>query len=299
MLFTVIITWIRRLLNRPRENTRAEILQYRSMPCLNELANLQKWVDPEWLRVHLRLSEYSVDKHCFSKEKQFAYRKGWEWTQTIYGLELLGAIRPDVRGLGVGTGREPLLFYLADRIGEVVGTDLYGNPKWSAHGGREANTAILNDARRFCPRPFDHSKLRLMVMDGTDLKFDDNSFDFVWSLSSVEHFGSHKAARKSLREMRRVTRPGGFVVVATEFIIGPKGERHPEYFSRRDFDRYILNASPNLIPIQPMSYNLPPAECLSNPVKVGTPDAHRIRPHIVLDNGKVQWTSAIVFFKKL
>jgi SAM-dependent methyltransferase len=272
---------------------------YRSLPTLNELTNPNKWSNPEWLKIHLDLEGYSVDKHCFSSEQDLAYRKGWEWTQAIYGLSLLGAIRPDAKGLGVGAGHEPLLFYFADRIAEVVGTDLYGNAQWSAGGGKEADAGILEDAAKFCPRAFNRSRLRLRVMDGTDLKFDDDTFDFVWSLSSIEHFGSHKAARKSVSEMGRVTKPGGVVVVATEFIIGPKGKDHPEYFTRKNFDEFVLNASPNLLPIQPMNYSLPPAECLDHPINVGTKDVHRIRHHIVLDDGNVQWTSAMVFFEKI
>jgi SAM-dependent methyltransferase len=287
-----------RILQRKRQQPRT-LPQYASLPILNELTNPEKWNNPEWLQVHLDLASYSVDKHCFSPNEDLAYRKGWEWTQAIYGLKLLGAIRPEAKALGVGAGHEPLLFYFADRIAEVIGTDLYGNAQWSARGGKEADVAILEDAAKFCPRAFDRSKLRLMVMDGTDLKFDDNSFDFVWSLSSIEHFGSHKAAQRSVCEMGRVTKPGGFVTVATEFILGPKGKDHPEYFTRSNFDQFVLNASPNLIPIQPMNYTLPPAECLAHPIKVGTDDVHRIRHHIVLDDGNVQWTSAMVFFKKV
>ncbi len=273
--------------------------KYQTLPRLNELTNPDKWRDREWLRVHLELETYSVDKHCFSKDREMAYRKGWEWTQALYGLQLLGAIQPQAKALGVGAGHEPVLFFLADRIAAVAGTDLYGNANWSAAGGKEADKAILEDASRFCPRSFNPTRLKLMVMDGTRLEFAEDSFDFVWSLSSIEHFGSHEAARQSVREMGRVTKPGGFVVVATEFIIGPPGKDHPEYFTRANFDKFVLNATPQLVPIQPMDYSLPPAACLAEPIRVGTSDVHRIRYHIVLDDGVVQWTSAIVFFQKV
>src|SRR5205823_14158633 len=97
--------------------------EFRSLPLLNELTNPDKWNNPEWLQIHLDLASYSVDKHCFSSDKDFAYRKGWEWTQATYGLKLLGAIHPQAKGLGVGAGHEPLLFYFADHIAEVIGTD--------------------------------------------------------------------------------------------------------------------------------------------------------------------------------
>lgn len=288
-----------RILACSRADERAVWRRFEGLPRLNELTNPDKWNNAEWLRVHLELEAYAVDKHCFSKTREMAYRKGWEWTQTLYGLHLLGAIQPQARALGVGAGHEPLLFYLADRVAHVIGTDLYGNEEWSVAGGKEADKAILDDASRFCPKTYERSRLQLKVMDGTRLDFPDNTFDFVWSLSSIEHFGSHDAARQSVREMGRVTKPGGFVVVATEFIIGPKGKDHPEYFARANFDEFVLRASPRLLPIQPMSYALPPAECLAQPIKVGTADVHRIKNHIVLDDGSVQWTSALVFFTRM
>src|SRR5262249_51339727 len=172
---------------------------------LNELTNPNKWANPEWLAIHLELETYSVDKHCFSRTTEFAYRKGWEWTQALYGFHKFGSIRPDAQGLGVGAGREPLLFYLADRIARVVGTDLYGNTHWSQEGGREATADLLENPRRYCARDSDLSRLQLLSMDGTKLEFEDETFDLVWSLSSIEHFGSHEKSRKSVEEMGRVT----------------------------------------------------------------------------------------------
>lgn len=287
-----------RIFDRSRTEERLVWREFQALPRLNELTNPAKWDDRAWLQMHLELETYSVDKHCFSKNREMAYRKGWEWTQALYGLKLLGALNSQAKALGVGAGHEPVLYFLADRVAEVVGTDLYGNAEWSSAGGKEADNAILENASRFCPRRFDRSRLKLMVMDGTRLEFADSTFEFVWSLSSIEHFGSHEAARQSVREMGRVTRPGGFVVVATEFIIGPEGKDHPEYFTRANFEKFVLHASPELTPIQPMNYSLPPAECLADPIRVGTDDVHRIRHHIVLDDGDVQWTSAMVFFKK-
>ncbi|MGA9567929.1 MAG: class I SAM-dependent methyltransferase [Candidatus Korobacteraceae bacterium] len=258
---------------------------------------MAKWDDPEWLRIHLELEPYSVDKHCFNTDKEFAYRKGWEWTQCLYGLHRLGVITPTAKALGVGAGREPLLFYLADRISEVVGTDLYGNQAWAGSIGREADALILQDVQRFCPREFAAHRLRLMNMDGTDLQFQSNTFDFVWSLSSIEHFGCHEAAAKSVREMARVAKPGGVVVVATEFI--PSKDTHPEYFNRSNFEEYVLHAARDLQPVEPMSYRAPSEVYIRDAIKVATDDVHRRRHHIVLDDGSIQWTSVIVFFRKV
>jgi Methyltransferase domain len=263
---------------------------------LNGLTNPDAWNDPEWLGIHLELETYSIDKHCFSPNKEFAYRKGWEFTQALYGLHELGLISRESRGLGVGVGREPLLFYLADRIGSVTGTDLYGKEGWAEN---EANPKFVEETARFCPRSFDSSRLRLLTMDGTDLEFDSGRFDCVWSLSSIEHFGGHESARKSVEEMGRVTRRGGLVCVATEFVITPGVDDHPEYFRKQEFETYVLRATPTLTPIEPVSYALPALEYLIDPIMVHLDkDVHRVRHHIVLNDGRYQWTSVLVFFRK-
>ncbi len=267
---------------------------------LNELTNPNKWTNAEWLAIHLELETYSVDKHCFSTTTEFAYRKGWEWTQALYGFHRLGCIHPDAQGLGVGAGREPLLFYLADRIARVVGTDLYGNAQWSREGGREATAELLENPRRYCARDCDLSRLELLSMDGTSLDFEDETFDLVWSLSSIEHFGSHEKSRKSVEEMGRVTKKGGIVCVATEVILTPDLGGHPEFFTRAEFDRYVIHASDRMIPIQPFSYDLPPLEYLLDPIMVHLAgDVHRRRHHIVLNDGRYQWTSGMVFYRRV
>jgi SAM-dependent methyltransferase len=132
--------------------------------------------------------------------------------------------------------------------------------------------------------------------DGTNLPFEDNSFDFCWSLSSIEHFGGHEAAAKAMREMARVTRPGGVVCVATEYLLLAE-YRHQEFFNQKDFEKYIIGASPDLLMVGKMSWKLPPVEYLIDSVLLWD-GVHRRRRHVVLNNGEIQWTSAIAFFRK-
>jgi len=269
---------------------------------LNELTNPDKWDNPAWMNIHRELESYAVDKHCFSDTKAYAYRKGWEWTQCLWGLHTLGAIDKKAKALGVGAGHEPVLYYLTDHIREVVGTDLYGNDDWSnnAVGGNEADAAALENADAFCPRSYEKSRLSLMHMDGTDLQFKDEHFDFVWSLSSIEHFGGHARAKQAMTEMARVTKKNGIVAVATEFIITPDCSDHPEFFTKALFEKYILHASPRLKPVEAMNYQLPPLEYLIDPIMIHlNGDVHRTRHHIILNNGHVQWTSVICFFRRV
>ncbi len=54
---------------------------------------------------------------------------------------------------------------------------------------------------------------RLAWAEAENLPFDDATFDACWSVGGFNYYSDHEAA---LREMRRVTRPGGPVVVADE-----------------------------------------------------------------------------------
>jgi SAM-dependent methyltransferase len=54
---------------------------------------------------------------------------------------------------------------------------------------------------------------RLAWAEGEHLPYEDYSFDASYTIGGFNYFGDHGAA---LREMRRVTRPGGVIVVADE-----------------------------------------------------------------------------------
>lgn len=265
---------------------------------LSSLTNVGAYADSHWMALFDDLGTYSHDVHIFaSGHPPQVHRKGWEWTQTIWGLDRLGMLRPEHRAIGVGAGRECVIFWLGDRLAQVVATDLYGNPVWTAEGGREADATVLEDPQAFCPRPVRTDVIEFRTMDGTDLgAYGDGSFDFAWSLSSIEHFGSHERSGDAVREMARVVRPGGVVVVATEYLL-LADQSHDEYFSHEDFDRHVLNATPDLELVEPVDWSLPPAEYLIDSVVLPTA-ADRLRRHVVLNDGHVQWTSVLVFFRK-
>jgi SAM-dependent methyltransferase len=260
---------------------------------LNSLTNVSAYHDPDWLRLHAELETYSFDKHVFLPN---VYRKGWEWTQTIYGLERLGMVRPDYRAIGVGAGRECVIYWFGDRLAYVLATDLYGNEEWSNTGGREASADVLESPQQFCPRPMRDDAVEFQVMDGTDLSVPDESFDIAWSLSSIEHFGGHEAAATAVRELGRVVRPGGMIVVATEYLLLQE-HQHPEYFNRTEIEKYVVNASDDLELVEPIDWSLPPTDYLIDSIVLPT-GVHRLRRHVVVNDGNVQWTSALFFLQK-
>jgi SAM-dependent methyltransferase len=265
---------------------------------LNGLTNVAAYGDPDWYRLYEELGTYSYEAHIFdNKTPPNVYRKGWEWTQTVYGLERLGMVKPNHRAIGVGAGRECVIFWLGDRLQQVVATDLYGNEGWTSAGGREADALVLENPQAVCPRPIRQEAIEFRTMDGTDLSyFDDNTFDVAWSLSSIEHFGGHARAADAVREMGRVVRPGGVVVVATEYLLLPD-QTHVEFFNRSQMEEHVINASPDLVLTEPVDWSWPPDEYLVDSI-VFPHVIDRTRRHVVLNDGWVQWTSFLAFFRK-
>jgi SAM-dependent methyltransferase len=145
------------------------------------------------------------------------HRKNWEYAMLTLFLEDMGLIREDVEILSVGAGHETVLFWLANRVAKVVATDIYGE---GSFGEREADRTMLADPAAFAPYAYRESHLEVRHMDAKTLEFPDGSFDAVFSLSSIEHFGSRADIRRSAQEMGRILRPGGVAFIATESFLG-------------------------------------------------------------------------------
>lgn len=219
------------------------------------------------------------------------HRKGYEWVQAAYGCMILGCLRDGAAALGVGAGHEPFAYWLAERGLHVTATDLYEGA-WAGQGAREGDERVIAHPWRFAPFPMGHTDLTFQRMDGRYLSFADDSFDLVFSLSSIEHFGSKDDASQSVCEMARVLRPGGWAIIATECVLN--GFSHPAYFSPRELAEGIVAPS-GLILAQSVDMTGPRAlvEC---PVLV--PDHALQAPHLSVTDGACIWTSIVLFLTK-
>ena len=102
-----------------------------------------------------------------------------------------------VLDVGVGTG---LSLPLYPGYCQVTGVDL-------CHG-------MLEKARKKVKK-MDMSHVTLLEMDACDLRFDDNSFDYVVATHIVSVVPEPV---KLINEMRRVTKPGGQLVIVNHFV---------------------------------------------------------------------------------
>ena len=135
-------------------------------------------------------------------------------------LEEVGRLTEATEALAVGAGNERILFWLANRIGRVVATDIYGSGDFA---DQEADRSMLENPAEHSPYPYREGHLEVLWMDGRELDFVDESFDVVFSISSLEHFGDAPDVARAAREIGRVLRPGGHAFIVTECYV----RKHP------------------------------------------------------------------------
>lgn len=217
------------------------------------------------------------------------HRKSWEYALAIYGLRQLGVVHEDADVLAVGAGTEPPLYYFANNVRRMVATDLYDNPD------HEGTPQMMRDATQFAPFAYREDHLEVYRMSGDQLEFPDNSFDAVFSLSSIEHFGSRETQRRCVDEVARVLKPGGVACLITELILN--GYNDEEYFTLEEMQQTLLsNPQLSLIGGEP-DYSISQS-LLENPIHINDVKYLNRSPHIVLQRGGMQWTSFSLFLQK-
>ena len=250
-------------------------------------------------------------------------RKFWEYARLALYLEEVGAIGEDTEALAVAAGHEEPLYWMANRIGRMVASDIYGEGEFS---GREAAATMLTDPTAFAPYSYREDRLEVRTMNALALDAPDGSFDVVFSLSSIEHFGSPAQIATAAREMARVLRPGGHLVLATECFVG----RHPldvplvqfairlatrgrrcstatpreriiDVFTPREIQRDIVRPS-GLRLVQPLDETVSPQTWDNLITWVGDGELHPRTgdpyPHILLKGPGAPWTSAMLMLRK-
>ena len=222
-------------------------------------------------------------------EGSYIHRKSWEYALCVYGLNYMGVVKPDSVAISVGAGHERPLFYYANRIKEMVATDLYNTP------GLEGEPRFLTHPEEFAPFPYRKDHLTIHQMSGTDLRFEDNTFDFAFTLSSIEHFGGRKNSRKAMHEIYRVLKPGGVACITTELLLN--NSTHPEYFTYKELEETIIRATDFRLVGGDIDFRIS-SSIFYNPIELDVEKNIQISPHIVLKHGENIWTSINLFFLK-
>jgi SAM-dependent methyltransferase len=176
-----------------------------------KLCDIADFRDPEILAaIRALVPERDPERHV--------ERKVWEYAIVLLFLRETGHLDGRSEVLSVGAGDERIVFWLTNHVGRMVATDIYGEGPFAA---QEAKLSMLSDPAAHAPRQYGWRPDRLEVyrMDGRALDFPDSSFDAVFTISSIEHFGSPAEVARAAAEIGRVLRPGGHAAIVTEYLV--------------------------------------------------------------------------------
>lgn len=151
----------------------------------------------------------------------------WEYGKLFERLE--GENIKEMRILDVGSGGSRLPDYLANlEAKEVVSLDLKKQ--------MEKRTKKL------------HKKVKYVTGDMTKMKFADNYFDLVISVSAIEHCGTKKSlvsnSKKAIKEGLRVTKKDGLFLITTDVCLNKQKSDNwplwsadwPGVYSKKEFE---------------------------------------------------------------
>jgi len=146
---------------------------------------------------HIHLGYYG------EKERKGPFYGGKDFIEAKYDFidQMLTFSKVDTpkKVLDVGCGIGGTSRYIAKRFPEAEVTGITISPE-------QQRRATALAAERGIPNA------KFELCDALNMKYEDNSFDFVWACESGEHMPDKK---KYVEEMSRVLKPGGRIVIAT------------------------------------------------------------------------------------
>jgi SAM-dependent methyltransferase len=283
-------------------------------PKLNRLCYIEDWKINEIKNIISELQKASLSDYIHRKDWEmntgivnirkpgFIHRKDWEWALGIVAMRRFDKLTKKSTAIGVGAGREEILFFLANNINHVYATDLYDAKDWKNY----APSDFPENPKKYAPFPYNEDALTVLRMNGTKLEFPSENFDIAFSFSSIEHFGgkNHSGALRCLREIERVLKRGGIAVIATEYIINNK--EHHEFFNRRTIYSDLINKLEKLQLAEPLDLRLT-TNTLDTVIELFSVDANwdnideeykKTHPLILIRARNILFTSVMLVFQK-
>ena len=239
-------------------------------------ARMEERADWRSLGVEVYTGQPDTDPDAYQKlygDGRYVRKKVWETTHLTYGLRALGLLDGDAVGLGVGCGVEPMLYHLARRTSRLYATDMYG------FGWVSAQLDMLHHPENYAPYEYPRERLTMLQMNATQLLLPNDTVDFVYSVSSIEHFGGMRVALAHIREAARILKPGGILAFSTEFILQQSGLLPASlngFFTRTTLEWLIVNSGLERIGSLHLT---PDPSLLTEPAEIQLPEWHILREH--------------------
>ncbi len=101
-------------------------------------------------------------------------------------------------------GDDALLFEIANRCESAIGIDL--------------DVSTVQSARRRCPPD---NPARFLAADVRSMPFPSGSIDVILSNSTLDHFERREDFVLAIRELARVLKPGGTLIVSVDNVLNP------------------------------------------------------------------------------
>jgi SAM-dependent methyltransferase len=278
---------------------------------LNKLCCIEDWENYEVKEIISKLQDITYYNKCrgiLARKPGQIHRKDWEWTLGIIALKRFGKLNKNSIALGIGAGKELILFHLANHIGHLYATDLYSTKEWENF----APADFPENPSKYSPFPYNQNALTALRMDGTRLEFPSDRFDTVFSFSSIEHFGgeNHTGALKSLKEMERVLKPGGIAIVATEYIINNKNppDVTNQFYNEHTIYSHLIDKLDVMKLVEPLDLTISQKTLDKGIIDASTAvdwdtskvndDFKQANPYIVIKLGNILVTSIMLIFQK-
>lgn len=275
---------------------------------LNKPCCIQDFDNPELLHIMRSLLPKPA---CESTTwpKGMEDRKFWEIAMAILSMMRHLPVDRRCRSLGVGAGIEVTSHIFTQYFKQVFATDLYGGRQWMS----DAPLLMLARPEEYaCGVAFNKNRLVVQHMDGRDLRYEEGWFDFIYSSSSIEHFGGVEDIQRSASEMGRVLAPGGIISLSTELLLSGGVARLNDttlLLSKEHIVQDIIEAS-GCEPVDEVTFEiteetLSHIQELNELAKESLLSHERLcgswqhYPHLLITHQGVTWTSMHLCLRKL
>ncbi len=221
-------------------------------------------------------------------------RKTWEKSAVLHAVRSSGFLDSEKKGLGIGVGTESLPFFFSRFCEKIVGVDKYESEVWESAG------MSVEDVYETASVPYDRDRLVFIDCDMRFLESQDEEFDFIWSVSAVEHVRTIDEYIEVFSEMSRVLRPGGMAFITTEWNLVPRNPVYARGLIVLDPVLYpwLITHLENMAPVKKLNPNQPGNINHVMAVKFRDSLGRTTRPCINILSGGSFLTPVLLIFRK-